>query len=204
MQLLAEYNNVPMPNQGLSTKEAQDILAYLENPDAASEAERQSLVEQQKQQSPLTLPAESDSLADIMKENAHKGRLLFTGKIMFAQNGPACIQCHAVANAGVLGGGTLGPDLTQAYTKFTGPGLASLLATTPYPTMQPIYSQKPLSPEEQQNLRAFFLQASAQKPRGRGGLVFAFIFIGFVVLGALSPTIWRRRLRDVRRPLAGR
>ena len=65
-----------------------------------------------------------------------------------------------------LGGGALGPDLTQVYTRYTGQGLAAALASLPFPSMQSIYATRQLTPDEQADLLAFFAAADQQgEPR---------------------------------------
>ena len=44
-----------------------------------------------------------------------RGDSLFQGISRFASGGTACIGCHHTAALDWLGGGTLGPDLTQVY-----------------------------------------------------------------------------------------
>jgi len=100
-----------------------------------------------------------------------------------------------------LGGGLLGPNLTGASDKYGDAGLAAALANIPFPTMKPIFADRPLTPEEQADLRAF-LEAEAGQPQANTewlvlGLSLAGLFGAMIVIWF----VWRHRVRGVRRPL---
>jgi len=86
------------------------------------------------------------------------GEQLFVGGIALASGATACISCHTVASRGALGG-TLGPDLTQAYTKYLDRGLYQYLLRTCLPRSPHTNGRKPLTQAESLALRAF-LRAS--------------------------------------------
>lgn len=132
------------------------------------------------------------------------GKGLFTGAIRFQNAGPPCMACHSIAGIGALGGGALGPDLTGAYAKFGEVGLAAILSNMPFPTMRPIFSPRPITPEEQDHLLAFLRQTVPERPRGAVAQLVLLTLVGAVVLLAPMPLVWRRRLTAVRRPLVGR
>lgn len=185
-QLLREHNNVPMPNQGLTEDQARSVIAYLGLQVGGAPAG----------QAPALPFVQGDPVA---------GKDLFTGVIRFQNGGPACMACHSIAGIGALGGGALGPDLTPAYTKFGEAGLASVLARTPFPTMNPIFSSRPLTAQEQANLRTFLQRAAvAKRPVEAVGQLAGLAAVGAGVLLALTQLSWRRRLTEVRRPLTGR
>ena len=186
IQLLQEFNNVPMPNLGLSETDAATVLAYLGTSTGGAPSS-------QPVQAPVpALPA----------GNSVIGKNLFMGIIRFQNGGPPCMACHSITGIGALGGGALGPDLTPAYTKFGENGVASILVTFPFPTMNPIFSKYPLTPEEQANLRAF-LQAAylAERPTQAIGRLTLLAVVGMVVLLVLAHLLWRRRLSKVRQQL---
>ncbi len=146
-QLLEEYNNVPMPNVGLTPQEVEDLIAYLTA------------------QSNATAPAAAASPAQPGAPgdgDAQQGRSIFVGQTRLSQGGTPCIACHSVEGIGLLGGGGLGPDLTQVYTRYGHSGLAAALDSLPFPTMQGIYANRQLSPKEQADLLAFFAAADRQ------------------------------------------
>jgi mono/diheme cytochrome c family protein len=145
-QLLAEYNNIPMPNLGLTAAEVDDILAYLAA-QSAPPAEG------------AAPPAPAQPALPPLAGDAAQGQQLFTGQAALAGRGTPCIACHSVEGVGALGGGALGPDLTQVHTRYGAPGLAAALGSLPFPSMQSIYANKPLTPAEQADLLAFFARA---------------------------------------------
>jgi hypothetical protein len=133
------------------------------------------------------------------------GKEYFTGVRPFANAGPSCMACHSVAAIGALGGGALGPDLTGAYAKFGDAGLSSILATTPFPTMRPVFGTRPLLPEEQAALLAFLQQAGvAERSTEAIGQLALLAVAGAAILIGLAHLAWRNRLPGVRRPMLGR
>lgn len=184
-ELLKKYKDVPMPNQGLTEGQVAAVIAYLESGAEASAAQPGQA---------FALPPGDPIL----------GKNLFTGVIRFQNAGPPCMACHSIAGIGALGGGTLGPDLTEAYSRYGAAGLVSVLANMPFPTMNPIFSKRLLTPEEQAHLRAFLQQAVAERPTQAVGQLALLAVAGLVVLLVLAHLIWRHRLTAVRRPLVGR
>ena len=143
-QLLQEYNNVPMPNPGLTSQEVEALIAYLAAQDGATAPTTGA--------SPPQPAAPGDG-------DAQQGRLIFVGQTRLSQGGTPCIACHSVEGIGPLGGGGLGPDLTHVYTRYGHSGLVAALSSLPFPTMQGIYASRQLSPAEQADLLAFFAAA---------------------------------------------
>lgn len=133
---------------------------------------------------------------------ADQGRNLFVGRTEFRNRGPACGACHSISTIGFPNGGLVGPDLSGAYDMLGPEGVDLTLRTLFFPTMQPIYEKRPLSPDERLALAAFLQQApgSSGAPRETpviGGLGLC----GFLVLMAIAWLTSRRRLRAVRAEL---
>lgn len=149
----------------------------------------------------IRLPAAADLFAP-MGGDSSIGKALFTGARRFQSGGPACMACHSTAALGPLGGGALGPDLTQVYDRYGEKSLASILNTLPFPTMRPVYQDKPLTAEEQAHLLAFFRQAAGERPSGPSGVPIALGGLGAAVLLGLAGLVWRRRLTGVRSSIA--
>ena len=187
VQLFQQYNNIPMPNLGLTNAQVASLIAYLTAPEAAAQ--------------PTTAPP-----ANLPAGDPAAGRLLFLGITQLKNGGPPCLDCHNVAGLGSLGGGGLGPDLTGAFTKYGGDaGLANFLATTPTLTMTAVWARQPLTPQEQANLREFLKQASAAAaPAQSTGLVAGLAAAGALVLLAVAQITWRKRLVAVRQPMVSR
>lgn len=185
VQLLQEYNNVPMPNYGLTDAQVAALIAYMESAQG-------TVVTKPTQQA---LPQGDPAI----------GRALFTGTSRLQNGGPPCMGCHSIAGLGALGGGVLGPDLTTAFNTYGDAGLANFLNTVPTATMNAVWSQQPLTPEEQADLWAFLKQASvSERPADSITQLTVLAVVGGAVLTAIAQLYWRKRLVAVRRPLVAR
>jgi mono/diheme cytochrome c family protein len=181
-----------MPNLGLSEAEAAALVAYL----GAAGGGAQAIT------TPTTTPTTTAPPAPAAGDSA-LGKNLFTGSDRLENGGPPCLSCHSVAGIGALGGGALGPDLTAAYAKYGGAqGLAGILGTIAFPTMQPIYGDQPLTEAEVSNLVAFLAQApAAERPVGSVGILIGIAVGAILFFGVIAYLVWKRRLVAVRRPL---
>lgn len=187
-QLLETYR-LPMPDLGLTDVQVEAILAYLQQastPEQAASPEAQPEPQQLPEQAPgqpevqpeaqppQTPQAPSQQPAPVAGDPV-MGEQLFTGQMPLVGGGPHCIACHNVANItpGLpLNGGSLGPDLTHVARRL-GPGLpATLGGLAGFPTMQGVYRNRALTPEEQAHLVAFFERANLQltQPPDNGGI----------------------------------
>lgn len=146
-------------------------------------------------------PASANAIANGSVEN---GRNLFMGYVHFQNDGPPCMGCHSIGDNGLLGGGAMGPNLTDVSTRLHQTDLVSVLSNFGpkiSPVMQPIYTTHPLTESEQADLIAF-MNASVGEPEvdrewqvvvvSLGGSAAAALCLGF---------IYRKRLRSVRRAL---
>ncbi len=179
-QLLQEFNNVPMPNLGLSGSQAEDILAFLENPGG--------VISQQ---------------TIVPKGDPAVGEAIFVGTSRLQNGAPSCISCHNTVGVGALDGGTLGPDLTNVYGRYGEAGLAAALENLPFPTMQGVFADKPLTEDEVSDLYAYFIQRDQNQVQP---VSFNFVLIGllgFIVLILIGQLVWRKRLTQVRKPMLG-
>lgn len=134
-----------------------------------------------------------------------RGAELFRGTIRFANGAPACGACHTASGIPFPNGGSLGPDLTRAYSRFGPQGTKIVLNTLYFPTMAPIFREHPLNEQEQADLYAF-LQSVNGKTRPMGlEIVFALIAIGgCLVLLALTGLAGKGRVHSVRRAMLAR
>jgi len=186
-ELLHQFRDVPMPNQGLKTSDINAILAYLATAAAQPSA-------------PPTEPAS----APAVQGNPEIGKELFTGVVRFQNGGPPCMACHSVAGIGALGGGQLGPDLTTLVARFGGAaGVDAFVAGMPTPTMKAVWSKFPLTTEERASVVAFLAQAGvSQRPAEAIWQLAGLAALGVVILLAVAGWNWRKRLRyGVRRPM---
>lgn len=186
MQLLAQYNNIPMPNLGLTDSQVASLIAFL----GAGQA------------SASTAPAAPESSAG----DTANGKALFTGAQRLTNGGPPCMGCHSAGAIGALGGGALGPDLTTAYTRYGGSaGTTAFLGGVPTPIMNAVWSSNPLTPQEQADLVAFLGQvAVSERPMDMVRQLALIVAIVTVILLAIVQLYWRKRLVAVRRPLVQR
>ncbi|MGB3399386.1 MAG: c-type cytochrome [Candidatus Deferrimicrobiaceae bacterium] len=189
-QLLEEFRGIRMPDLGISAEEAEAILAYLSAQSASAAT--------------AAKPAQSPAEASAPKTGDPEiGRALFSGTSRFVNGGAACVSCHAIS--GLPGvGGTLGPDLTQTYNDYGEEAITPVLAAFPFPSMKPIYDARPLTPEEQANLKAFLRVSAEGEPSGEKGWFLLLGLGGFLLVTGLAHIVWRKRLSEVRRPLLRR
>ena len=190
LNLLQAARGVVMPPaQGMTDSRLDALLNFIE--------------EQSKSGGPALEGAISDrpyTAADLLE-----GRALFLGTKPLARGGPPCISCHTLGTIRGLGGGRLGPDLTRVYERLGGrKAVGAWLSAPPTPTMQAVFKQRPLLPEESFALLAGVEDASSKGHLADSAPVLKFFLLGFggMSLGLiLLQVAWRGRLRAVRRPL---
>ncbi|GAB4461706.1 MAG: hypothetical protein Kow0070_19670 [Anaerolineales bacterium] len=151
-----------------------------------------------------TAPASAEAIA---AGDAERGQKLFMGYAHLEYEGPPCMGCHSVGENGLLGGGAVGPNLTDVSERLTDEEMAALLANRGAkisPVMQPIYNTHPLTEGEQADLIAF-LKASAGQPEvDREWLVVAISLGGFAATVGVLGFFYRNRLRSVRKALVNK
>ncbi len=135
--------------------------------------------------------------------DASTGKDLFMGRTSLKNNGPACLACHNVSGIGLIGGGTVGKDLTGSYALMGEPGLTSILKTPPFPIMKEIISAKPLTDSEIANLVAFMKEAGSTPATSsqNSALFFILTAAGAIFVFVIFQFLWRRRLSNVRRSM---
>jgi hypothetical protein len=100
----------------------------------------------------------------------------------------------------------MGPDLTHEYSRIGLVGLQGSLQTLFFPTMTPLFANRPLTTDEQGELLAFLKDADQGRypggtPTGRFGLV---AVIGCLILLGATWMGGRHRVRSVRHALLKR
>ncbi len=121
------------------------------------------------------------------------GRALFIGQRRFKNGGPPCVACHNAKGIGVLGGGALGPDLSDAGKKF-GPSLPQLLEKPGFRVMRSVYADKPLTPKEAADVAAFLEKPGKEaKPARAGATFFGLGALGTALLFLLMLPAWPRQ-----------
>jgi len=185
-ELLARFHGLRMPELGISEDEAGALLAYLA---MSGEKERGAAEE-------VAPPAPAAAGGDWQR-----GRALYTGAIPFAKKGAPCLACHGMAALGSAGGASFGPDLSAINEDYGPEGVASILETLPFPSMEPIYAQRPLTPSERADLTAFFAEVSGGQAVPFNKVLMLQAGAGAALLLILAAVVWRGRLRAVRRSL---
>ncbi|MBI4296407.1 MAG: cytochrome c [Chloroflexi bacterium] len=187
-QLVQEYG-MPMPNLSLSVDDARAILGYIS---AQSDASK-----------PVPTVGQPPASAAVSAGDAGRGRDIFIGKTPLKHGGPSCLSCHNVSSVGVIGGGTVGKDLTSAYSLMAEAGLTSLLKTPPFPMMKEIYAVKPLTDDEIADLAAFLKEAAAAPATTaqNSSIFFIISAVGALLVIGMFQLWWRGRLSGVRRQL---
>jgi mono/diheme cytochrome c family protein len=203
--LLEKYYGLAMPNLGISENEAGLLLAYLSasgKPKAAGPAEERQPAGKAAtgQEQPAPAAAAQQPLG-----SASIGAAIFNGTRPLQNRGAQCFACHNVAAIAPPGGGSLGPDLTDAFKKYGGArGFEAALTGMPFPTMSPVYHGHVLTPQEEADLAAYLGAAAAGLPASNTIFVAS---LGLWVLAGLYVilhSLWRGRLGRVRASLPAR
>lgn len=203
-QLLQEYRGVLMPTvSGMTPTRAEALVRLI--------GEESKLPKSQFLAPGGEIPDRPFTPAEIQR-----GRDLFMGSVPLAKGGPACASCHSVHGIGILGGGRLGPDLTQAFGRLSGrKGLAGWLSSPASATMQPVYRSHPLDSVDSKDpaglgeiaLLLAFLEKEAQEVPEAGNVTrLTFLLLGLggaVGCFVLMDFLWRFRFRSVRSALVG-
>lgn len=179
-ELFNKYNKIPMPNLALTPDEVDVLIAYIGG-------------------------GATTSGSALPTGNAVTGKALFVGDKRFENGGPQCMSCHSIAGIGALGGGNLGPDLTaNGYNKY-GEGLPAFLASPATVTMNAVWKDTPMTPQEQADLFAFMKNASVSGREPAVLLQIALLaMVGAAALIVLAQFYWGKRLRGVRKPMIER
>lgn len=149
-------------------------------------------------------PHETTGAGQPAAGDVEKGRALFMGYQHLQNNGPSCMGCHSVGSNGLLGGGALGPNLTDVTERLKADDLSATLggtAKTLSPVMLPIYAEHPLTAAEQADLIAFMAASVGQPETDHELLLLGISTVGFFGVVIAIQIIHRKRLRGVRRPL---
>lgn len=148
--------------------------------------------------------AEPVSAEMIANGDVENGRKLFMGYAHFEHEGPPCMGCHSVGENGLLGGGALGPDLTNVSIERSDAeiiGVMSNMGSVISPVMQPIYATDPLTAQEQADLLVFMKASVGEPETDRELLVLGISILGTVGTAIVLGFIYRNRLRRVRATL---
>jgi len=175
---------------GMTKEKAEALLDLIE---AESKLERSEFAGVQVSSAPFT------------EKDVRNGEDYFTGMTRFENGGAPCFSCHTVRGVGALSGGRVGPDLTSVYANQGGrKPLSAWLHAPATTTMQPLYKERPLTPEEIHAVVAFFEHSAKQggEEDMSGPMAFLLLGLGGAAIGfVLFDSLWRNRFRAVRRLL---
>lgn len=132
------------------------------------------------------------------------GREIFLGYQRLSAGGTACIACHSMHDTPALGGGQLGPDLTNIYEVRGRKALSAWLVAPQTQTMQPVFKDHPLTGDEIHALVAYFEASAGESPAEPSASRVAFLLMGLILAAGLVfafDAIWKRRFQAVRQPL---
>jgi len=190
-KILEESRNVPMPTPpGITKDRAEKLLDLIEAESLLNKSQFQGM---------------KISTAPFTDADRAKGRDIFLGPQRLKAGGAACVSCHGMVDTPALGGGRLGPDLTNIYERLKGrKPLSAWLQAPGTETMQPIFKNHPLSEDEIHALVAYFESTTGEKPTDSSGGRVAFLLSGLIaaVVGIFFlDNIWKHRFHSVRRAL---
>ncbi|MGY8770606.1 MAG: cytochrome c [Pirellulales bacterium] len=190
-KLLEESRNVPMPTlPGLTKERLKNLLDLIESESKLEESQFKGLKISNK---PFT------------DEDRALGRSLFMGTTKLKAGGTACISCHNMHDTPSLGGGWLGPDLTNIYERLEGrKSLSAWLMAPGTETMLPIFKDHPMDADEINSLAAYFESSAGKSPADPSANRIAFLLMGLLGAAATNfgfDAIWKKRFHSVRRPL---
>lgn len=186
MAALMEDYNLTMPNLGISQSEAEALLAFLEYPG-----------EEQHAAGEATAPRVEEKTAG----DRVRGRELYVGEIAFENGGAPCLACHGFDKIGPAGAASYGGDLTDLWQNYGEEGVRSILADLPFPSMEPIYGERPLTEAERADLAAFFEASTGTRAPGSVAGFTVKAIGGAAVLFAVALFAGWRRIKSVRRSL---
>ncbi len=110
-----------------------------------------------------------------------------------------CMNYHTI------GGGRLGPDLTNIYERLKGPkALSAWLMAPGTETMQPIFASHPMTADEIHALAAYFEASAGESLAEPAASRVAFLLMGLILATGIVfafDAIWKRRFHSVRQPL---
>lgn len=190
-KILEESRNVVMPTlPGLTPERLENLLNLIE---AESKLEESQFKGLQVSTKPFT---DADRAL---------GREIFLGRVRLQAGGTSCISCHSMHDTAALGGGRLGPDLTNVFERLKSrAALSAWLSAPGTETMLPIFKNHPMKEDEIHALAAYFEASAGQRPAEPTANRVSFLLIGLACAAAMVfgfDAIWKHRFKSVRRTL---
>jgi len=129
-----------------------------------------------------------------------RGRQLYTGAVAMSNGGSPCIACHGLTGLGSAGAASYGPNLSDFYANYGEEGVAAVLESLAFPSMEAIYTSRPLTETERLDLTAYFARTAEQTAAPPTSLAGS-ILLGVLIVFAIVALLGLRRLKGVRQPL---
>ena len=185
-ELAVKFDRV-MENPGLTPDQINNVMAFLAAPKEGQAAVAEAMLK----------------AAEKSKGDAERGRRLFNGQLEFENGGSSCITCHSLPGLGFLGGGSLGIDLLTS--ELTAAEIASSLTNVNYKLMKDIYTDRPLSAEEVNDVVTFIQEAQTSNDKDPDDFWFVLLgACGVIVCFFIIQVLWSKRLKSVRKDLLNR
>lgn len=135
-----------------------------------SEAQINSILDWLKVNGPDQQEADVKSADQATVAEIDTGRQLFHGDRHLINGGSACASCHSIRDSGGRSGGTLAPDLTDAYSRYQDGAMTLFLKHPCFLRYPESSSPKFLTPEESFAIKAYLRQAALTEQSGGAGL----------------------------------
>jgi cytochrome c2 len=183
-ELFVKYKRKKMPDQELSDREVELLINYIDSGKVK------------------VAVSKFRSALDANPFELELGKKLFTGEKRFSKGGPACLSCHLAGDSGFLGGGGLGPDLTNVYTSYKDKGLSKVIRSISFPTMIPLYKKRELTNDEAYQVKSYLwsIDREEKKDHGFKKKFFFLGLIGFLLVLGFFDLLWKGRVKNTRRP----
>lgn len=178
-----KFNGAMPAMPQVSDADAKQIAAYLKGLGGTAPAQATT--------TPQPQPTQAAS-----PQMAAQGKALFIGQARFQNGGAPCMACHTAGSNTLVGGGSLGKDLTDLYTRLGAAGIQGVLSNIAFPVMREAYKGKALTPSEITALTAFFAEVAKEPVRpawvDSGRLFYAGFFGALALFGAMY-LLWLNR-----------
>lgn len=185
-----QFNNIPMPDNALSTEQVNKLLEYIDAGTGSAATDPKQAAMQHQADSILKLNSPLDIQA---------GKELFNGERRLENGGASCSTCHNVTYNNLGKGGILAKDLTKAYSRLGGfAGLKGIIGLAPFPSMLETYKNHQVTEIENARLQLFLKNADEQNPvqpvAEKSWFLYSAVVAGLFILMVIAG-LWSQRKR---------
>ncbi len=188
--VLKQYNNIPMPDNALSTEHVNKLLEFIDAGAGSAAIDPKQAALQHQADSIIKLNSPLDIQA---------GKELFNGEQRLENGGAACVTCHNVTYNNIGKGGILAKDLTKAWSRLGGfAGLKGIIGLAPFPSMLETYKNHQVTEIENARLQLFLKNADEQNPvqhvAEKPWFLYSALVAGLFILMVIAG-LWSQRKR---------